>query len=170
MINKKGLSASLLTLTLLTIVASPSSVFAAGSAGSGPNPYRDCGIGAALFSETHWAAVISNVIWDLGTTAVTSATASPETCSGANIETAQFIIDNYDNLVEETAKGQGQHLVAMLDIQGCNTVAQDGALLALRADVAQQVGATSYNSQGQIDKASNYYDAVTSAVSLNCSA
>ena len=35
------------------------------------NPYTDCGIGAALFPNTNWAAVTSNVIWDAGTTAVT---------------------------------------------------------------------------------------------------
>ena len=87
-------------------------------AGSGPNPYSDCGIGAALFTETKWAAVTSNVIWDLGITAITSATASPETCSGKKVETAQFIIDNYDNLAEETAKGQGTHLIAMLGLRG----------------------------------------------------
>ena len=42
--------------------------------GSGPNPYTDCGIGAALFPNTHWAAATSNVIFDLGITAITSAT------------------------------------------------------------------------------------------------
>src|SRR5688572_5993856 len=41
--------------------------------GAGPNPFSDCGIGAALFPKTGWAAVTSNVIWDIGTTALTSA-------------------------------------------------------------------------------------------------
>ena len=88
--------------------------------GSGPNPFSDCGIGAALFKDTKWAAVTSNVIWDVGTTAVTSATASPETCTGANIIAAKFIIDNYDNIVEEIAEGSGDHLASMYGVLGCN--------------------------------------------------
>ena len=57
---------------------------------SKPSPYPDCGIGAALF-ENNTGATISNVIWDLGTTALTSATASPETCEGFNPDAAAFI-------------------------------------------------------------------------------
>ena len=49
------------------------------------NPYVDCGIGAALFPNTDWAAVTSNVIWDAGTTALISATASEDTCSGGDV-------------------------------------------------------------------------------------
>ncbi|MBI3771765.1 MAG: hypothetical protein HY272_03590 [Gammaproteobacteria bacterium] len=41
------------------------------------NPWLDCGIGAMIFTETKWAAVTSNVIWDLGTTAVTSGASTP---------------------------------------------------------------------------------------------
>jgi hypothetical protein len=84
--------------TLLIVVAG---VLAAGAAsaqdkaatadktpGTGPSPYTDCGIGAALFKETDWAAISSNVIWDLGSTALTSATMSPETCSKQKVKVA----------------------------------------------------------------------------------
>ena len=43
------------------------------------NPWIDCGIGAMIFTETNWAAVISNVIWDLGTTAVISGNSTDTT-------------------------------------------------------------------------------------------
>lgn len=158
-------------LLFIAILSSASSVTFAGNGkpGSGPNPYRDCGIGAALFPETHWAAISSNVIWDIGTTAVTSATASPETCSGANIETAQFIIDNYDNLIEETAKGQGEYLTTVLDIKGCSAKMQDDAIVYIRSDMTLHVGSKYYSEQNQIEKASDYYDAVSSALSSSCS-
>ena len=138
--------------------------------GSGANPYSDCGIGAALFANTNWAAVTSNVIWDLGTTAVTSATSSPETCSGKNIQAAQFIIDTYDNLAEETARGQGQHLTAVLNILECESASHENAIPFIRTDMAETVGAASYADKNQLEKAAAYYDVVTSAVSVHCAA
>jgi hypothetical protein len=133
-------------------------------AGTGPNPYSECGIGAALFSETKWAAVTSNVIWDLGITAITSATASPETCSGKKVETAQFIIDNYDNLAEETAKGEGTYLVAMLGILGCEESAHSAIIISVRQNMAGVVGQPSYADHDLVRKSSDYYNAVTSVV------
>jgi len=97
----------LLTVSFSALAAGKNKV------GSGPNPFRDCGIGAAIFPNHHVAAATSNIIWDLGTTAVTSATLSPETCSNVHAKTAKFIIDNYENLIEDIAKGEGEHLVAM---------------------------------------------------------
>ena len=41
--------------------------------GSGPNPFSDYGIGAALFPTSDVGATVSNVNWDVGTTAVASA-------------------------------------------------------------------------------------------------
>ena len=153
----------------VVFIAPALSLAATKAVGSGPNPYRDCGIGAALFPETHWAAVISNATWDLGTTAVTSATSSPETCSGANVQTAQFIIDHYDNLVEETAKGQGEYLTAVLDIQGCDTRMQPGAIESIRTEMAENVGSKAYSGQDQVEKATDYYNAVGAALSSSCS-
>ncbi|MCC5879985.1 MAG: DUF3015 domain-containing protein, partial [Idiomarina sp.] len=40
------------------------------------NPWQHCGIGAMIFDDNTTAAAVSNVIWDSGTTAFTSATAS----------------------------------------------------------------------------------------------
>jgi hypothetical protein len=130
------------------------------TAGSGPNPYRDCGIGAALFSETGWAAVTSNVIWDLGLTALTSATSSPETCSGKNVKVAQFIIDTYDNVVDETAAGSGDHLTAMLEIYGCSAPVHEQIVKALRPAVAQEVSSPEYAGQSLVDKSTRYFQLI----------
>jgi len=141
------------------------SALSAGRVGSGPNPYRDCGIGAAIFVETGWAAATSNVTWDLGITAITSATWSPETCSKKRVKTAKFIIDNYDNLIENVAKGDGEHLVAVLDIQGCSSKMQPEAIATIRSNISDKVLSKSYSQKDQIDKASDYYNAVISATS-----
>ena len=84
------------------------------------NPYTDCGIGAALFPNTSWAAVTSNVIWDVGTTAVISATASDQTCSGEDVQTAQLIHDKYELLETDLILGEGDNLLALSNSIGCN--------------------------------------------------
>ena len=138
--------------------------------GSGPNPYADCGIGASLFTETKWAAVTSNVIWDVGTTAITSATSSPQTCSGKKIVAAMFINDTYDKLTEETAAGKGEHLATVLNIFGCDGAHQSVAAQQVRAAMGQSVAAPDYVDQSHLDKASNYYSIVEHAVIASCPA
>ncbi|ANG61139.1 hypothetical protein A8C75_00820 [Marinobacterium aestuarii] len=162
---------SLLSLVLAGTALSMSAATLAETkpVGSGPNPYVNCGIGAALFPATHWAAVTSNIIWDLGTTAVTSATSSPETCNKRNVQVAQFILDTYDNLAEETAQGQGEHLSAMLEIMACQQSAQPSVISAVRGQMGQQIGVAGYAEQTKIEKAAIYYDLVNTAAA-NCAA
>lgn len=142
--------------------------------GSGPNPFSDCGIGAALFTETKWAAVTSNVIWDIGTTAVTSATASPETCSGKRVETAQFIIDNYDNIAEETARGQGEYLTSMLQVRGCEASSYNAIISEVRSEMTTVVSQPGYADKGLVEKASDMFQSVDGTIrrdfSDSCSA
>ena len=137
--------------------------------GSGPNPYTDCGIGAALFTETKWAAVTSNVIWDLGLTAITSATASPQTCSGKTVAAALFIHHTYDKLAEETASGQGEHLTTVLNIFECDSTRHAIAVQQIRGAMGHAVATPNYIDQSHIDKAFNYYSIVDKAVSASCS-
>lgn len=160
------------TAILATMLAASSNSWANESetVGSGPNPFSDCGIGAALFSDVSWAAVSSNVIWDLGTTALTSATASPETCSGNKLAAAIFINDTYETLVEETAKGQGEHLVTLMNILECSETNQKVILSDIRASMGEFVGSSSYDLKTHVEKASSYYDVVNIAIANKCSA
>ncbi|MFT6915484.1 MAG: hypothetical protein ACJAWL_001791 [Motiliproteus sp.] len=158
-------------LLVATVLAGTSALAEENNApGTGPNPFTDCGIGAALFKDTHWAAVTSNVIWDVGTTAVTSATASPETCQAQKVETAQFILDTYENLAEETAAGQGQHLMAALNKFGCETVDHADITNELRQKMAIEVSKEAYSGNSSIEKASSYYQALDLAAQGRCSA
>jgi hypothetical protein len=138
--------------------------------GSGPNPYTDCGIGAALFKETHWAAVTSNVIWDLGLTALTSATSSPETCKGSNVAAAKFIGTSYEVLAEQTAAGKGTHLVTALNLFGCSASQQASAIKEVRASMGKSVAAPGYMNQSRIEKAAVYYSAMEQAAAHSCAA
>jgi len=161
------------TAILATLLAASSNSWAnesAPAAGSGPNPFSDCGIGAALFSDVSWAAVSSNVIWDLGSTAVTSATASQETCSGNKLAAAVFINDTYETLVEETAKGQGEHLVTLMNILECKEANQKVIISDVRSSMGAFIGSPSYDLMTHVEKASSYYDVVNSAIANKCSA
>ena len=132
--------------------------------GSGPNPFVDCGIGASLFPDTHWAAVTSNVIWDVGTTALTSATASPETCQGAKVEAAMFIKETYPNLIEETAAGQGEHLSAVMQILGCSADSHSAIVESVRAEMGTKVGSDDYSSMDQLQKSADFYGVINTVV------
>lgn len=140
------------------------------AAGSGPSPYTDCGIGAALFPDTHWAAVTSNVIWDLGVTALTSATSSPQTCQGKKVQAAIFIGTTYEELVEETAVGHGEHLATALNLFDCKSSQHARAIGEVRSAMGQAVAAPNYMSQTKLQKAATYYSAVERAASHSCTA
>lgn len=150
--------------TLLVSLSLSAAANAAKAPGSGPNPFSDCGIGAALFPEQKVLAVTSNIIWDIGTTAVTSATASPETCSGKNVDAAAFILNSYDSLVEDAARGEGEHLTALMSILGVNQTAQAEVVATVRANMAEQIAADSYVVANKTEKSQMFYFAVINAV------
>jgi hypothetical protein len=137
--------------------------------GSGPNPFSDCGIGAALFPKTPVAAILSNTFWDAGTTALTSATASPETCNAKAVAAAAFINETYESLLDETASGHGEHLSAMLEVFGCSSSEKSIAVNEIRNNLKDQMKSDSFSSNKRLENASNYYDIVSAAAS-SCSA
>jgi len=149
---------------LLSLAAAGAANAQSKAPGSGPNPFSDCGIGAALFSENKTLAVTSNVIWDIGTTAVTSATASPETCSGKNVNAATFILNTYDSLIEDTARGEGEHLAALMNILEVEETAKQDVVKSLRTQVANHIAEDQYNAATKIEKSQMFFSAVVNAV------
>jgi Protein of unknown function (DUF3015) len=157
-----------LSLAVLVALAAGASHAESAAPGSGPNPFTDCGIGAALFPDVHWAAISSNVIWDVGTTAVTSATASPQTCSGKKVAAALFIRDTYERLAEETAQGQGEHLSTALSLLACDGPGQVAAVAATREALGTLVAQPAYATLTRLDKAAQYYGVMHTAVAQAC--
>lgn len=112
------------------------------------NVFADCGIGAMVF-EDDTAAIISNVTWDFGTTALSSKISSPDSCEGVDKDVAEFIINSYDHLTEDAAKGQGVYLTALLDLSGCSAHQHTAAIETIRSnmpnilnsDISKQVSA-----------------------------
>ncbi|MCG5514674.1 MULTISPECIES: DUF3015 family protein, partial [unclassified Ectothiorhodospira] len=104
-----------------------------------------------------------NVIWDSGTTAVTSATLSPQTCSSKEIEVARFVDETYEQLAMETAMGEGEHLTAALGLMSCDAVASQGVVTQLRSDLQQASASVGYAGQAHADQAYQYYDSLIQA-------
>lgn len=143
---------------------------AAGEQGSGPSPYTECGIGAAIFKETSWAAATSNVTWDLGSTALTSASYSPEMCAPKKVKAAMLIRDAYPQISEEIARGQGEHLSAALEMLGCDATVQPAAAAQVRGDFGRVVSAPAYGDQNQLHKAGQMFQVMQTAAQGRCGA
>ena len=100
------------------------------------NPWQDCGIGSMIFPSNGMAAAISNIIWDLGTTAVTSNVSSQNSCASEKAKTAMFIHATLPVLEQEVATGEGEYVTAMLELRGCEANSHNAIINAVRNDIA----------------------------------
>jgi hypothetical protein len=81
--------------------------------------YIDCGLGALIAPRHDVVAVITNVTWDLGTTAISSELSSPESCKGGQQKVASFLIQNQSAVETALASGEGAHLDALVALGQC---------------------------------------------------
>ena len=149
---------------LAVLVLSPTVSMASGAQGSGANPYTECGIGAALFPSTGWAAVISNVIWDLGSTALSSAITTPEHCNAKKVKTAKLILETLPELEKDIAMGNGKYLAALNNTMGCNTAAQGAINANIRASYVSVVSDKAYGTKSNIARANDLYHSVKEVI------
>lgn len=120
--------------------------------------YRECGIGALIAHDIPVLAIILNITWDLGTTAISSDITSPETCAGGKASTAAFIHDAYDSLEKDLARGSGEYLDTLMALSGCSAVVYQPLSLALREDFSASVAVEGYTDQTRFQKAENLYN------------
>ncbi|MEX1196333.1 MAG: DUF3015 family protein [Pseudohongiellaceae bacterium] len=155
-------------LTAMTLAAGLATTTSVQAQSQNINPWQHCGIGAAIFDDNETAAALSNVIWDLGTTAVTSATMTPSTCAGEEVQVAEFIDQTYDVLAMETANGYGEHLSVALDLVGCSISENDQAVTELRSGLSDVISSSGYTSMTHADKGYAYYQHLTQ-IGASCS-
>lgn len=146
-----------LLLVLFTFISAPA--FAA------KNAWRQCGIGAMIFPKTGWAAVTSNIIWDFGVTATTSSSSSESQCAGRASTAAKFIHQNYAVLEEETAVGQGAHLVTVLNILDCNKRSHATIIKSMRSNFAQEINAGTQTDEAYFN---NLMNVIESGYTTQC--
>jgi len=131
------------------------------------NPWTDCGIGAMIFTETGWVAAISNVTWDLGSTAVTSTLSPQNTCGSKTAKMAMLIGTTYANLEEEAVQGGARNMNAMLNVASCKPAAQAGIIQAVRTEFVQSLQSperVAMSEQAEAE-AEAYYNLVQAKVS-----
>ncbi|MEY4766218.1 MAG: hypothetical protein RI907_2891 [Pseudomonadota bacterium] len=134
---------------------------AAGSTRDFGQIYTECGLGALIFPTNEILAVVTNVTWDLGTTAVTSNLSSPDTCKGGKKKTAAFIYQSYAQLEQDLARGEGQHLNNLLTLASCPAEAQATVAAGLRDDLAADVARPAYGTATRYDQAKAMYEHLT---------
>ncbi len=119
--------------------------------------YTDCGLGALIAPSNDAVAAVTNVTWDLGTTAISSNISSPDSCTGGQQRTAAFIYQSYDSIASDLSKGEGKYLTALLVVAGYAEEDIAQASEFLRADFAELVAQEGYSSLSHYEKTEQLY-------------
>ncbi len=122
--------------------------------------FTDCGLGAMIAPNNDAVAAVTNVTWDLGTTAVSSNISSPDTCVGGAQTTAAFIYQSYESLASDISKGEGKYLDALLTMAGFAKEDHKNFGAILRKDFASAVAQKSYSKFSRYQKAEQLYNIV----------
>ena len=133
------------------------------------NAYEQCGIGAILFPNNKSGAMISNIIWDFGTTAYSSQTSSPGTCNGASVTAAVFIDETYPVLEEQFVKGGGANVAALMSILNCSENSHQQIIEHVQAGLSTSFSDSDFATQSQLDKAKNL-DVLIDQSTASCNA
>ena len=123
----------------------------------GVNPWQECGIGAMVFPDNGAASAISNIVWDLGTTAVSTALSSPDQCQGATVQVAAFVSRGYDHIARETVVGDGEYLRTLMGGINCDPAIQPALLADVRDGFAAQLQDADFLAKDGSGKAEAYF-------------
>ncbi len=126
--------------------------------------YTDCGLGAMIAPRTPAVAAVTNVTWDLGTTAISSNISSPDTCQGGKAKTAAFIHRSYDSIEADIARGEGVYLQTLLHLTETPTDNQAETIQKLRHNFAKLVSSPAYANQTRKEKSAALYSVIYSSV------
>lgn len=115
--------------------------------------YTECGLGAIIAPNNDAVAAITNVTWDLGTTAVSTNISSPESCNGGKAKTAAFIGKSYDDLELDIASGEGKYLDTLATM-----ITKD--MVDIRAEFSELVASNEYAKMSKVEKVEKLYNIV----------
>ena len=122
--------------------------------------YTDCGIGAMIAPRNPAVAAVTNVTWDLGTTAISSNISSPDSCTGGKAKMASFIHDSYESLEKDLASGSGTYLDTLVILAGVDSDTREEFLSHLRNDFAGIVANPRYTDQSRFERAEALFNLV----------
>lgn len=116
--------------------------------------YTECGLGAMIAPRNAAVAAVTNVTWDLGTTAVSTNISSPESCNGGEAKTAAFIGKSYDDLELEIASGEGKYVDTLESM-----TTKD--MTDVRTEFSEFVGSDEYAKMDKTEKVEKLFNIVT---------
>ena len=128
--------------------------------------YTECGLGGMLGSAIdnqsagQILAIISNVTWDLGTTAISSQISSPETCASSEGTVATYIHQAYDALEQDIASGEGEYLETLRALSNGDETFN----ASLRSQFALHAANPKFSEQTHYEKAQALFDIVTQQI------
>jgi len=155
-----------LVVILVLLFAASSGVVAAQGQRSFGEIYTDCGLGALIAqgigkkSTADVVAIVTNVTWDLGTTAISSNLTSPDSCARGDAKTAAFILQTYPQLEKELALGHGEYLDALITLTGVE--ARQAFVKSIRGDFAARASEEGFWESSRVAKARLLYQIVMS--------
>ncbi len=116
--------------------------------------YTQCGLGALIAKDVPVVAAVTNVTWDLGTTAITSDLTNG--CSVKDAKVAAFINKSYKNLENDLAKGNGKYLDSLVAMTKPQNVSKEDFVNKLREKSAKII----ISDASEYDKSKALYDIV----------
>lgn len=120
--------------------------------------YTECGLGGMIAPQTEGAAAVTNVTWDLGTTAITSHSTTPGTCMGGEARTAQILYDTHQLVERDIARGSGDHLQAVLESTPSPKSSYDELTERLQSDLEDAMTQDDWTEQDRFDRAAYLHD------------
>jgi len=126
--------------------------------------YVECGLGGIIASAVNdktanpLIAVVTNVTWDLGTTASTSHFSSKNTCANQRTVVASFINQSFEKLEKEIASGEGEYLDALASLVTEGKTSTSEYTSKLREDFAKVVASEEYTTLTHYEKAKKLYE------------
>ena len=139
-------------LSLATIAVS--ALFAQqGQARDFADIYTECGLGAMIAPHNTTVAAVTNITWDLGSTAVSTNISSPESCKGGKAKVAAFIGKSYDDLELEIASGEGKYVDTLAAMT-------DKDMKDIRAEFSELVASNEYAKMSKVEKVEKLYNIV----------
>ena len=160
----KKVFVSALTLLSMLLIASPST--ADEDKRSFGEIYTDCGLGALIAQgiknedTADVVAVISNITFDLGTTAISSNATTPDSCARGKAKTAAFILKSYPQLEKELALGYGKYLDTLMSLRNVPGSERSRVLEKMRQEFVGKASSTDFERLSQKQKSELLYDVV----------
>ncbi|MAD40963.1 MAG: hypothetical protein CL623_01035 [Arcobacter sp.] len=154
MLNK-GFKLSLAAVTALVLSMSQDS-----QAREFADIYTECGLGAMIAPRNEAVAAVTNVTWDLGTTAISSNISSQESCKGGQAKVAAYINNSYENIEKDLASGNGKYLDTLVSLSNNSSESKDVFISNLRADFSSIVASSDYSTLTTYQKSQKLYNII----------